>query len=87
MIRFVSMRFVQGGLSIPSMTTSSWLSASPPPMPMPPGNMKLAMPPKRSAQVAAGVGGRAARSAKSRSRHARVSRIRSPLGVSAPFGP
>ena len=35
---------MNGGLSMPSMTTSSWLSAMPPPMPpMPPGNMKLKM--------------------------------------------
>ena len=36
----VSTRFVKGGLSIPSITTSSWLRASPVPPPMP-GNVKL----------------------------------------------
>ena len=33
--------FINGGSSMPSMTTSSWLSASPPPPPIPPGIMKL----------------------------------------------
>ena len=38
-VLFVSTRLKNGGLSMPSMTTSSWLSASPPPMPPMPGNM------------------------------------------------
>ncbi len=47
--RFVNVRLRNGGLSMPSITTSSWLSARPPPMPppMPPGMMKLAMPASR----------------------------------------
>ena len=38
----VRKRFMSGGSSMPSITTSNWLSASPPPMPpIPPGIMKL----------------------------------------------
>ena len=77
---------MNGGLSIPSITTSSWLSASRRPPPMPPGNMKFehAHHPGLEAVSAGGCG---ARWEKRRSRQARVSRIRSPDGLSAPDRP
>ena len=40
-VLLVITRFMNGGLSMPSITTRSWLSAMPPmPPPIPPGNMK-----------------------------------------------
>ena len=84
-VLFVKNFLKNGGLSIPSMTTSSWLSASEPP-PIPPGNMKLTMLFIRLAN-AEGPGDCGARSVKSRSRHCRLSRMRSPEGLSAPNGP
>ena len=40
-VLFVITRRMNGGLSMPSITTRSWLSAMPPmPPPIPPGNMK-----------------------------------------------
>ena len=83
--RFVQKRRQNGGSPIPSITMSSWLSASRPGAAIiPPGNMKFAEPVD---DAGVGDGPRLARSANSRSRHARVSSTRSPVGVSAPFGP
>ena len=86
-MRFVITRLPNGGLSIPSITTSSWFSARPPPPCIPPGNMKPTSPLTRCANAAPRTCGDSARSANRRSRQARVSRMRSPLGLSAPFGP
>ena len=74
-----------GGLSMPSITTSSWFSASEPP-PIPPGNMKSTTPFIRFVN-ADGPGDCGARSANRRSRHCWFSRMRSPEGLSAPNGP
>ena len=41
---FVKNFLKNGGLSMPSITTSSWFSASEPPPPIPPGNMKSTTP-------------------------------------------
>jgi hypothetical protein len=85
---FVSTRRVNGGLSTPSITISSWLSASWPPPPNIPGIAPW-LTIEASFCTTGGYGERrsGARSLKSRSRHARVSRIMSPVGLSAPFGP
>ena len=82
---FVKNFLKKGGLSMPSITTSSWLSASEPP-PIPPGNMKLRTPFRRAVSVDA-PGDCGARSAKRRSRQRWFSRMRSPDGLSAPNGP
>src|SRR5215211_2701035 len=74
-------RFVNGGLSIPSMTTSSWLSASPPMPPPMPGKVKLRSPLRRVCSPD-GPTRSGARCSNIRSRQRRVSRIRSPLGWS-----
>ena len=84
-MRFVVTRFVNGGLSIPSMTTSSWFSASWPIPPMP-GKVKLSRLESRVCRPD-GAGRSGARCSNIRSRQRRVSRIRSPLGLSAPCGP
>ena len=76
---------MNGGLSIPSMTTSSWFSASPLFAPMP-GNVKLRIESSRDCSPD-GPGRSGARCSNIRSRQRRVSRIRSPLPVSAPCGP
>ena len=83
----VNVRFIHGGLSMPSITTSSWFSAIPPPIPpMPPGNMKLKTLAIRSwkPETPSGCG---ALESKSLSRQARVSTIRSPEGSRDPIGP
>ena len=73
---------------MPSMTTSSWLSAIwPPPPNIPPATAWFTIDPSRCAQPGYGDAGSGARCAKSRSRQARVSRIMSPVGFSAPCGP
>ena len=80
----VKTRRKNGGLSIPSMTTSSWFSANwPMPPNIPPGIwLTIFWTTAGNGPVRGGC-----RSAKSRSRHSRLSTIRSPLGVSAPHGP
>ena len=77
----------KGGLSMPSMTTSSWFSASEPPPPIPPGNMKFSVLFTRVIERRTRPGDCGARSAKRRSRQRRFSRMRSPEGLSAPLGP
>ena len=86
--RFVQKRRQNGGLSIPSIVTSSWLSASwPLPPIIPPGIAWLTIPASFVYQAGYGELGRESRCSNIRSRHPRVSRIRSPVGVSEPFGP
>jgi len=84
----VKKRLRNGGSSTPSICTSSWLSASEPPPIMPPGIMKpwtFRVRPRQNGGSGSGAGD--AREAKSFSRQARDSRMRSPLEVSAPIGP
>ena len=80
---------MNGGSSTPSICTSSWLRARPPPMPpIPPGIMK-SLTRMRRPSIAAGYMGSGAslREAKSCSRQAAVSRITSPPAVIEPHGP
>ncbi len=86
-MRFVATRLPNGGLSMPSMTTSSWLSASWPPPPNIPGNAWFTSEPMRWTKGGYGARRSGARCSNSRSRQRRDSTIRSPLAVSAPNGP
>ena len=74
------------GSPMPSITTSSWFSASCPPPPIP-GIMKFNAELPFSASTGVEGIGRDARSANRRSRHSRVSRMRSSDGLMAPIGP
>ena len=80
---------MNGGLSTPSIVTSSWLSASPPPMPPIPGKTPwltmCAAFVDTSPDTATAAP--AARWRNIQSRHAALSQIRSPLGLIAPYGP
>jgi len=81
---------MNGGSSTPSICTSSWLSARPPPPmpPMPPGIMNSLTRAWRPAIAAGNMGaGDSLRVANMRSRHAPFSMMTSPLAVVAPHGP
>jgi hypothetical protein len=74
---------------MPSIVTSSWLSASPPPIPpIIPGKMPwLTVFASFVYQPGYGARGSGARWWKSHSRHCAFSQIRSPLGLIAPHWP
>ena len=78
---------VNGGLSIPSMTTSSWFSASWPPPPPIAGEREVEQARRAASAGRTAPAGSGARCCEQPLAPARVSRIRSPLGLSAPFGP
>ena len=79
---------MNGGLSMPSITTSSWLSASWPWPPIIPGKIPwLRMFPTFVIHGGYGELRSGARCSNMRSRQARLSMIRSPLGLTAPYGP
>src|SRR6476646_9840677 len=85
--RFVQKRRQNGGLSIPSIVTSSWLSAICPWPPNIPGKAPwLTIPASLTYQ--AGYGDDEGwRCSNIRSRQPRVSRIRSPEELCEPYGP
>ena len=73
---------------MPSMTTSSWFSASPPPMPPMPGKIPwLTMLPIFWTKGGYGERGSGARIANMCSRQAADSMMTSPLELIAPIGP